>query len=87
MKTEEEKAHYSPEINHWCIVWLVKGATLYYTGWFGKNHGDEIMKPALSLDFNEALKMHSKIAAEMVLNGLKSCSSVENFIIQDHKWM
>lgn len=87
MKTEEEKDHYSSERNHWCIVSLLNGTPFYYTGWFGKNNGDNLIKPAISIDFNEALKMHSKKAAEMVLNGLKSCSSVEGFVIQSHKWM
>ena len=84
---KEENEHYSSEKNHWCIVNYISGTLYYYTGWFGKNNGDDIMKPAISIDFNDALKMHSKIAAEKVLNGLKSCSGVKNFIVEDHKWM
>ncbi len=84
---EEKKDHYSPERNHWCIVKYVGSTPFYYTGWFGKNMGDEKMKPAISIDFNEALKLHSKMASEMVLNGLKSCSGTHDFKVEDHKWM
>ncbi len=85
--TEEQKQHYSNDKNHWCIVKQMGATPFYYTGYFGKNEGEEIMKPSLSMDFNEAVKLHSKIAAEMVLSGLKSCSGVKDFIVQDHKWI
>lgn len=77
----EEQDHYSSDRNHWCIVSQLNSVPFYYTGWFGDG------KPAITIDFNKALKMHSKMAAEMVLNGLKSCSSAEGFVIQDHRWM
>lgn len=83
MQTQEEKDHYSPDMNHWCLVKYVGATPMYYTGWFG---GKEL-KPSISIDFNEALKLHSKIAAEQVMNGLKFCSNVKGFKIEGHKWM
>ncbi len=86
-QTPEQKDHYSPDRNHWCIVCLLNQVPFYYTGYFGTNTGSQILQPKISIDFNDALKMHSKIAAQQVLTGLKSCSKADGFIIQDHKWM
>lgn len=85
MATEIED-HYSSERNHWCIVMYINSTPLYYTGWFGKNINDDIMKPAMSTDFESALKLHSKIAAQTVLNGLQSCSKSSGLKIEDHMW-
>ena len=84
MKTEEEKDHYLPERNHWCLVEYVGSTPMYYTGWFG---GKEKLKPSVSIDFNKALKLHSKIAAEQIVNGLKSCSNVVYFKVEEHLWV
>lgn len=86
---ENKEDHFSSDKNHWCLVNYLGNTPFYYTGWFGKNNGDQNYKPGISIDFNEALKLHSKIAAEQVLNGLKNCSGVDaNFFkIEDHAWM
>jgi hypothetical protein len=87
--TEEQKDHFSSERNHWCIVQYTGSHTpFYYAGYFGKRLGQE-MKPAFTLDFNGALKLHSKIAAEELLRELMrhvpelfgACK------VEDHRWM
>lgn len=82
--TDEEKQHFSGNNNHWCIVDYINGTPFYYMGWFG---GIE-PKPAFTIDFNDALKCHSKIAANQILNGLKSCSHFDcsHFKVEDHAW-
>lgn len=84
MKTEEEKDHYSPDRNHWCLVKYLGSTPMYYTGWFADT---ENLRPAISIDFNKALKLHSKIAAEQIINGLKSCANITDFKVEDHKWI
>lgn len=86
--TAEQAAHFSPDLNHWCIVSYVNQTPFYYTGYFGSNKAQNIeLQPALSIDFNNALKCHSKIAAEQILTGLKNCSKADNFVIEDHKYI
>jgi len=81
--TEEELDHFSGKRNHWCIVTYMGSYTpFYYMGWFGEG------KPAVTIDFNKALKCHSKIAANIVLEGLKSCSGFDcsDYKVEDHAW-
>lgn len=100
MKTDEKlteqisetKDHFSPDRNHWCIVKYFNHAPLYYVGYFGKNDsgaGDKELLPAFTLDFNKALKMHSRIAADGLLKELNRHSeqAVAECKVKDHKWM
>ncbi len=89
-QTEEQKDHFSPDRNHWCIVKYSKNQPppIYYQGYFGKWQGGELL-PAFGLDFNEALKLHSKIAAETLLHKLTrhAPETMEGAKVEDHKWM
>jgi hypothetical protein len=80
--------HYDSRKNHWCIVTYVGSTPWYYTGYFGKIHNQVSMKPAISIDFEKALKMHTKMAAEQVLQGLIECSGVkkDEYKVEDHAW-
>jgi hypothetical protein len=81
-QTEEQKDHFSPDRNHWCIVRYVKGTPLYYQGYFAASNKDMFdaptmhlpLKPAFGIDFNDAAKFHSKIAAEFVFQNLQRYS-------------
>lgn len=46
----------------WCIVTYVKEGTapLYYCGYYKNYNGETELKPVLSHNFNDALKLHSK---------------------------
>lgn len=80
--TDEEKQHFSGKNNHWCIVHYIGGTVFYYEGYFGKG------KPAFTADFNDALKCHSRIAANQILLGLKACSGFDcsEYKVEDHAW-
>lgn len=80
--TEEELDHFSGKRNHWCIVTYIGGMLFYYEGYFGKG------KPAITSDFNDALKCHSKIAAQQILLGLQACSGFDcsDYKVEDHAW-
>jgi hypothetical protein len=87
--TEEEKDHYSADRNHWCIVKYAGATPVYYAGYYGKYNGQENVLPAFTTDFNQALKLHSKIAAEQLFASLKR-HAVNNFSecnVEDHRWM
>jgi len=98
-QTEEQKDHFSADRNHWCVVEYQGATPWYYAGYFGRSGGgkDEFgmpivssIKPAFTIDFNEALKLHSKIAAENILNNLKkhaSSSLTNSCKVEDHRWM
>lgn len=88
-QTEEQKYHFSPDRNHWCIVKYYNGSVpLYYQGFFGAPQGFEL-KPSFGFEFDQALKCHSKIEAERILGKLNrhAQESVEGCKVEDHKWM
>lgn len=87
--TQEQKDHFSSERNHWCIVKYSNYTPIYYAGYFGKYNGHEEVLPAFTTDFNQALKLHSKIAAEALLNDLKkhTLEPFKNANVEDHAWM
>lgn len=88
-QTEEQKDHFSPDRNHWCIVKYSNYTPVYYAGYFGKYNGQDGVLPAFTTDFNQALKLHSKIAAETVFHNLKrhTPEPFEKAKVEDHKWM
>lgn len=80
--TEQEKDHFSGKRNHWCIVTYVYNAPCYYEGFFKNN------QPVLTFDFNDALKLHSKIAANHILHKMKTCGTIDvsKYKVEDHAW-
>lgn len=85
--TTEQIDHFSGNRNHWCIVHYLNYTPFYYMGWFGETK-DKVFKPAFTIDFNKAMKCHSRIAANEILNGLKSCSQTDcsEYKVEDHAW-
>lgn len=52
----------------WCIVTYLGATPYYYCGYYKKhNHLDEELKPVLSCDFNDAMKLHSQSEAKKIL--------------------
>lgn len=88
-KTTEEQEHFSPDRNHWCIVKYAGTIPLYYAGYYARYNGQKESLPAFTSDFDQSLKLHSKIAAEVLFNNLKR-HSADNFNdckVEDHSWM
>lgn len=66
----------------WCIVTYVGSTPMYYAGYF-KAHYGEPLKPVISVSFDDALKCHSKEAAQKILNNL----NVSGWKVEDHMYM
>lgn len=86
--TQEQKDHFSSERSHWCVVKYTRATPWYYAGYFGAYQGQQELRPAFTIDFNNALKMHSRIAADEVLYNLKrhAPESVNDCKVEDHMW-
>jgi len=81
--TPEEIDHFSGKRTHWCIVYYIQYTPFYYMGFFNSEN-----KPAFTIDFNKAMKCHSRIAAQQILDGINSCSGIgeNNFKVEEHAW-
>lgn len=89
MMNDEQKDHYSPDRNHWCIVKYADHTPIYYAGYFGKYNGSNDPLPAFTTDFNQALKLHSRIAADTLFSNLQrhTPQPFEKCKVEDHRWM
>jgi hypothetical protein len=55
--------------NFWCIVTYIGATPYYYCGYYKKRtHVDENLKPVLSCDFNDAMKLHNESEAKRILS-------------------
>ncbi len=53
----------------WCIVSYIRTTPYYYCGYYKKTPSiSEDLKPVLSIDFNDAMKLHSEAEAKRVLS-------------------
>jgi hypothetical protein len=88
-QTEEQKDHFSSDRNHWCIVKYTSNLPMYYAGYFGAYSGQTETAPAFTSDFNKALKLHSRIAADELFTELKRHTPLPftEAKVEDHRWM
>lgn len=67
----------------WCIVAYAGPTPFYYTGWYCACDENKKSKPCLSLNFGQAMKLHSKEEAIRILSAM----AIEGWKVEEHAWI
>lgn len=69
--------------NFWCIVTYIGATPFYYAGYYGRHSGEVELRPALTSDFNQSMKLHNREEAVRILSRMNK----PEWKVEEHAYM